>query len=308
MKKAVSLLLSLFLLLGASACGQSTLTASSPSSAGSTGILTVAATTYPVYCFASAVTSGVEGVQVRQVITDSISCLHDYTLTVSNMKILEGAQVIALSGAGLEDFMHDALAGLPSTTAIIDCSENVDLLTTQEDGETIKDPHIWLDPDRAAQMVRSLADGLAQADPAHAAAYRSNAEAYCAQLSQHAETWRAELSDLSCRELITFHDGFQYFAQAFHLTILKSIEEEPGSEASAQDIEEVVQLIQTHHIPAIFAEANSSDATAQAISRETGVRVGVLSTLMSIPEDWNTTGYLNLMDHNVRTVAEELGA
>ena len=45
---------------------------------------------------------------------------------------------------------------------------------------------------------------------------------------------KTSLESLSCRELITFHDGFSYFADAFDLTILRAMEEEAGSEASAR--------------------------------------------------------------------------
>ena len=84
--------------------------------------------------------------------------------------------------------------------------------------------------------------------------------------------------------LITFHDGFQYFAKAFHLPLLASIEEEAGSEASAHEIVEITELVKEHGIPAIFTEVNGSDATARAIARETGCRVAQLNMLMDGPE------------------------
>ena len=64
--------------------------------------LTVLATTYPVYLFARTVAQGVEGVTVERLNTGSVSCLHDYTLSVDDMKKIEGADVIAMNGAGLE--------------------------------------------------------------------------------------------------------------------------------------------------------------------------------------------------------------
>ena len=90
------------------------------------GKLTIVATTYPVYLFASAVTAGAEDIVVERLDTGSTSCLHDYNLTVNDMKKLEKADVIALSGVGLEEFMEDALA--TSEAMVIDCSEGVELL------------------------------------------------------------------------------------------------------------------------------------------------------------------------------------
>ena len=105
MKKTIlSLLLSGLLLL--SACGGGTTAASEPAEDDDT--LHILATTYPVYLFTTAVTEGVEGVEVTRLIQQEISCLHDYTLTVNDMKAIEAADVIVMNGVGLEDFMADA--------------------------------------------------------------------------------------------------------------------------------------------------------------------------------------------------------
>ena len=85
--------------------------------------------------------------------------------------------------------------------------------------------------------------------------------------------------------LITFHDGFRYFAEAFDLPLLASIEEEAGSEASAKEIVEITDLVKEKGIPVIFTEVNGSDATAQAIRRETGCAVEQLTMIMDGPDD-----------------------
>ena len=116
------------------------------------------------------------------------------------------------------------------------------------------------------------------------------------------------------RELITFHDGFQYFAQAFDLDILKAIEEEEGSEASAMEINEITQLVKEHQLPVIFTEVNGSDATANAIGRETGCQVWMLDMLMSgddVPQDWGLEKimeqYISRLKGDLETVREALG-
>ena len=100
------------------------------SSSGDEPRLTVLATTYPVYLLASAVTEGVEGIQVERLSTGQVSCLHDYTLSVDDMKKIQRADVIAMNGAGLEEFMEDALA--VSDAVVIDCSQGVELLENRE--------------------------------------------------------------------------------------------------------------------------------------------------------------------------------
>ena len=134
--------------------------------------LTVVCTTYPIYLFTSSLTEGVEGVAVERLDTGSTSCLHDYTLSMADMKKLERADVIAVNGAGLEEFLEDALAA--SDAAVIDCSLGVELLENlshHHDGDDHDghdhshwDPHYWMDPNRALQMANNLMIGLAQAD------------------------------------------------------------------------------------------------------------------------------------------------
>lgn len=253
----------------------------------------VTATTYPVAQFTEAVCEGTD-IAVSRVISDAVSCLHDYSLSVDQMKAIAQADVVVLSGLGLEDFMEDALADAKS---YIDASAGVPT-HAGEDGTT--DPHIWLSPENACIMVQNIADGLAERFPDKAETFQKNAEAYCQSLQQLQADGEALLSTLSCRELVTFHDGFSYFTSAFDLTILAAIEEESGAEASAKDLTEIINLVNAHALPAIFTEANGSTAAASVVSEETGCAVFALDMCMG------DRPYLDAMRYNLETIAEAL--
>lgn len=286
--------------------------------------LTIVATTYPIYLFANAVTQGVEGITVERLNTGSVSCLHDYTLSVSDMKKIEKADVIVLNGAGLEEFMEDALAH--SDASVIDCSEGLELLENpshhhvehgEEEGNLSGhdehghdhghwDPHYWMHPMYGDYMLSRLRERMCAIDPEHKQIYNENAADASGQLGQ----LDMELSSLfdTLQEqgihspgLITFHDGFQYFAHAYDLPLLESIEEEAGSEASAKEIVEITALVKEHNIPVIFTEVNGSAATANAISRETGCLVAQLSMCMDGP-DASLDNYLNAMRANAAAI------
>ena len=303
MKRPIlSMLLSVLLLLPG--CTQA------PSGSSQEDGLTVLATTYPVYLFARTVAQGVEGVTVERLNTGSVSCLHDYTLSVDDMKKIEGADVIAMNGAGLEDFMDDALAA--SSAAVIDCSQGVALLENadhiHEEGDGGHDhghwdPHYWMDPGNAAVMVRNLQEGFALADPDHGDAYARNGEEAAGQLPSFAGDCTQALEGAEGAALITFHDGFRYFAQALGLPLLASIEEEAGSEASAKEIVEITDLVKEKGIPVIFTEVNGSDATAQAIHRETGCTVAQLTMVMDGPDD-QLVNYYNALLANAKAVID----
>ena len=251
--------------------------------------LVVLASTYPVYLLTCAVTQGMDGVRVERLNTGSVSCLHDYTLSVTDMKKIDRADVLILSGAGLEDFMDDALAA--SSAPVIDCSAGVALLPApgHHDHEGHDhghfDPHYWLDPANAAAMTDTLLNGLLPLLNEHAEQLTANADAARTLLLD----CDARLQDIRTQTeklpgLITFHDGFTYLANACGVTLLRAIEEEAGSEASAREIVEVSELVRELDIPLIFTERNGSDATAKAIARETGCALSVLSTLMDGPD------------------------
>lgn len=279
----------------------------------------IAATTWPVYQFTAAVCEGTE-LEVTQVVTGQISCLHDYTLTVRQMQAIEDADLVIMTGCELEEFMEDALAGADD---VIECCAGIPLLggeaheehedhgEHEEHGEhdaheghhheEEADPHIWMDPDNAAIMVQNIAEELSSRYPENAAIFEENATVYCQQLAGLKAYGEETLQELSCRELVTFHDGFAYFAAAFDLEILAALEEEDGAMASAATLEEIIGLVEEHKLPAIFTETYGSDSAATVICVETGAKVFSLSMAMS-GED-----YLTALRRNIDTVKEALG-
>ena len=247
----------------------------------------IAATTGPVAQFAREIVCGTD-LQVAQLITDSVSCVHDYSLSVRQMELVQRAEIVLLSGAGLEVFMEDALA---SAEVVVDCSAGVELARLQghdhdhgddhaSDHDRENDPHIWLDPMRAVQMTENICAGLSERYPEHRALFQANTDALIQRLNDLQAYGEQSLRTLSCRELITFHDGFGYLASAFDLHIVAAIEEESGSEASARDLMRIIAEIEHHQLPAVFTEINGSVSAAKVISAEIGVPVYDLDMIM----------------------------
>ena len=304
LKRIFALLLTLTLALTTlTACGQEETTTHSG--------MVVACTTYPVYLMTQAVTQDVPDVTVKLVVNQQLSCLHNYTLTMADMKTIESADLLVINGAGLESFLDDVLASCDYWDASRDmplrhAEEGHDHGDHDHDADHEEyDPHYWLSPALAGQMAQNIAIGLTTKDPAHMDAYQANADQVAERLTTLQAELRAEVADLPCKELIPFHDGFAYFADAFGLTILASVEEEEGSEASAREINELTQLIQAHHIPAVFVEKNGSDSAAQALARECGVSVAALDMGMSGDEQGGgLAAYEALLRRNIDTIRE----
>ena len=260
----------------------------------------IAATTGFVYTFTTQLCQGTD-LTVTQLVTENVSCLHDYSLSVRQVRSAEAAEVIVVSGGGLEDFMADLLGS--KTT--IDCSRGISLLESCHDHDHSDhhheaDPHFWLSPENAKIMVQNISAGLSAQYPAQASLFEENLTALLAKLDKLQQYGETQLSPLQNNELITFHDGFSYLAESFGLNVLKAVEEESGSEASAAELKELIGLAESHKIPAIFTETNGSTSAAQIISRETGIPIYTLNMAM-------TGDYFAAMYHNIDTIKEALG-
>ena len=253
----------------------------------------ILATTAPVAQIVGAITAGTD-LTVATLISEPVSCVHDYALSVDQMRAVEQAKHIVISGAGLEEFIADVL----TSRAVIDASEGLALLPGEE-GES--DPHTWLAPENMIAMTRTVEAALAAEYPQHAALFAENADIWCEKLDELQAYGEQHLADLSCRRLVTFHDGFAYFAKAFDLEIAASMEIEAGSEPSARELEEIISLLQDQGIPAVFTEINGTADAAELVARETGCAVFSLDTAIS------SANYLSAMTQNIDTIKEALG-
>ena len=286
MKKLLTVLLVLLLLSGCAPAPQAQ----------------IAATTLPVYQFTLRLTAGTD-LQVTRLVTENVSCLHDYTLTVRQMKAIEGAEVVVLSGAGLEEFLGDALS---SAETVIDSSAGIELLEGghhhhHEGGEVHEehhhehehDPHLWLSPACAMEQAKNICAGLSARYPEYAPVFEENLSGLLSDLQALEDYGKAQLSGLSSREILTFHDGFSYLAHEFGIEIVEAIEEESGAEASARELIHLVEEVRHHDIRAIFVEENGSGSAASIIAAETGVSLSTLSMAMS-GDDYFEAMYANI--------------
>ena len=149
-------------------------------------------------------------------------------------------------------------------------------------------------------MAQNICLGLKAQYPQHANTFDANLTSLLAQLQALLDYGRTQLSTLSCRELITFHDGFAYFAHCFDLEILAAVEEESGSETSAHQLIELIELVERHELSAIFTETNGSDASAKVIAAETGAALYTLNMAMAGDD------YFAAIRHNIDTLKEAL--
>ncbi|MEM9341638.1 MAG: zinc ABC transporter substrate-binding protein [Pseudomonadota bacterium] len=171
------------------------------------------------------------------------------------------------------------------------------------------DPHAWQSLEHAVTYVDNIAAGLAQADPENAGDYYANRAAYVAKL----ETLAAEVDAMmgavpeDRRTVVTSHDAFQYFAEAYGMTFEAPQGLSTESEPSAADVAELITQIREEGISAVFVESITDNRLIEQIANETGATVG--GTLYSDAlsgEDGPASTYLDMMRHNATTLSQAL--
>ena len=303
-KHALALILALFTLLATGCAAQTD------------GQTTIVTSFYPMYVLTLNVADGIDGVSVQNMAEQNVGCLHDYQLQTRDMVALEGADALVINGGGMEQFMDKVLT-LRADLPVIDASEGIAMFPSDEahdhdahahdehdEHDELYNAHVWLDPSRAIKQVQNIADGLAEADPAHAAAYQENAAGYIERLTALDGELKAQLAPFAGADIITFHEAFAYFADAYGLHVAGVIANEPGEEPSTRDIADTCDLVTTLGIRTLFVEPQYPQKAAETIARETGASIYTLDPCVS--GDGTKESYETIMRENARVLTEAL--
>ena len=261
--------------------------------------LRVVTSFYPVYVAVLNVTAGIPGVEVSNLASPHVGCLHDYQLTAGDVRRLADADLLLVNGAGMEPFLGKVAQQSPGVR-VVGVSEGIALLDDN--------PHVWVSLEGARRQTENIAAALAAAAPDRADAFRANASAYNASLSALEEKMRAALAPYAGTPIVTFHEAFPYFARDFDLDLAGEIEREPGAEPSARELADTVKLVRERKVKALFAEPQFPDKSAQVVARETGVRVYSLDPVVTGPSDPEEArgAYLRAMEKNLEVLQEAL--
>ncbi|RCS24005.1 zinc ABC transporter substrate-binding protein ZnuA [Phyllobacterium salinisoli] len=141
------------------------------------------------------------------------------------------------------------------------------------------DLHVWLDPENAKVLVGDIAKTLAEADPAHAVLYKSNAKAYSAKLDELTKEVTAELAPVKDKPFIVFHDAYQYFEKRFGVNTVGSITVSPENVPGAQRVSEIHEKVKQLGATCVFAEPQFEPRLVKTVTEGTAAKSGVLDPL-----------------------------
>ncbi len=280
---------------------------------------TVVTSFYPIYLFTLNLTQGMDGVEVHNMADVNTGCLHDYQLQTSDMKLLAKADVFLINGAGMEGYLSSVTGAFPALT-VVDASQGVALLDADTEGVDTAhghdhdhdhagayNAHMWLDAANAQIMVGNLAQGLMDAMPDRAEAIAANRDAYQARLMELDTQLKEALAELPHKDIITFHEAFPYFANAYGLHVAAVVNRDPSDALSPARLAELVNTVKELGTPPLFVEPQYEDMAARTLASETGAKVYELDPVVTGPaEDIPLTYYEDVMRQNMNTLVEAL--
>jgi zinc/manganese transport system substrate-binding protein len=173
------------------------------------------------------------------------------------------------------------------------------------------DPHAWQSLFNGKIYVANIRDALIAADPDGKETYEANAAKYLSAIEAEDEAVRAAIAKLpeARRKIITSHDAFGYFGNAYGLEIIAPEGVSTESEASAQDVAKIIRQIREEHIPAVFLENVTDRRLLDQIASETGAKIGgVLYSDALSDQDGPAPTYLDMFRHNVGTLTAALSS
>jgi len=264
---------------------------------------------------------------VRQIVGDRASVEglmgegvdpHLYKPTRHDVRQLLAADVVIYSGLQLEGRMVEALerAGQRGKP-VLSATGGIDPNRLRQPPEFAGhyDPHVWMDPRLWSQCVGYLAEQLADLDPDGAETYRENAAAYRQQLERLDGYARTAIESIpeAQRYLVTAHDAFGYFSEAYDIPVRSIQGISTDSEAGVEDVNRLIEFLVANRVPAIFVESSVSDRNVKAVlegARQRGGELAIGGQLFS--DAMGSSGtyegtYVGMIDHNATTIARALG-
>lgn len=239
--------------------------------------LEVVTSILPIYCLATQVAGNLARVTN---LTGAEADAHDHQFTPRERRLIESADVILINGLGLEPWLNKAAGALGPGRSLVECSTGLESeLIFSPANPARPNPHVWLDPVLARQVVTNILKALVRADPRHAADYAAGASACCARLERlHADIQQA-LSQRRGSPIVTQHDSFAYFARRYGLRVVGLVEEIADVDPTPRHLSALRATIREQGVKVIFAEPGASARRVNQLGRDLGVRVALLDSL-----------------------------
>jgi zinc/manganese transport system substrate-binding protein len=238
---------------------------------------------------------------------------HVYDPSPADARKVADAKVVVTNGLGFEGWITRLVRASGSKAPVVVASKGVKPRKTAgghgHSHDHNSDPHAWQSVANVKLYVANIRDALAAADPAGKAAYEANAAAYLGKLDALETEVRDAVARIPSerRRIITTHDAFGYFAEAYGVQFIAPHGVSTDAQAAAKDVARIISQIKRQKIPAVFLENVTDPRLIRQIADETGAKIGGTLYSDALTDDKGPAPtYIDLIRHNIRTLSAAL--
>jgi len=239
---------------------------------------------------------------------------HVYAPSPGDAKKVADAKLVFVNGLGFEGWLERLVKASGTKAPIVIATKGIKPLERTGDHDHDHDhgradPHAWQSVANAKIYVANIRDALIVADPTGKDAYFANAAAYLAKLDALEREVREVIAKIPAdrRRVITSHNAFGYFQNAYGVNFIAPQGVSTEAEASAKDVAAIIAQIKKQKAAAVFLENVTDPRLVEQIARETGAKVGGTLYSDALTDDkGDATTYIDLIRHNLRQLASAL--
>lgn len=235
---------------------------------------------------------------------------HEYEPSPGDAKQLKAADLVFVSGFGLEGWMDRLITASGYDGRPVTVSAGITPLTMDEDGTRVADPHVWNSAANVVLWVRAIEQALSAAAPEDAAGFAANAARYTAELQALDSYARDRLGAVPAqrRRILTSHDAFSYFAAAYGVTFLSPVGVSTDAGASAGAVARLITQIKAEGVKVYFFENSNDPRLVAQIADATGARSGGELYVESLSAaDGPAPTYARMFRYNTDQILAALG-
>lgn len=270
---------------------------------------TVAATIFPIADITKQIAK--DAIEVTQLVPSGASP-HTFEPNPTDVAKVASAKVIYAIGHNL-DFWASAI-GAANNVEIVTTDKNINLRegadeheeeSTSEDTdhseeETVYDPHYWLTIPNAKIIATTIATDLSTRFPEKSSTFQKNLSEYLIELDNADKKIRTEFAGITNKNLVTFHDAWEYFAESYGFTIIATAEPTPGIEPTPRYLSMLRQVISEANVKTIYSEPTLSVDPIIAFAKDEGLSIVALD-----PEGSSgVKSFIEMMLSNAKIIRE----
>ena len=250
---------------------------------------------YPIYIMTQNITDGAKNIEVSNMSDVNVGCIHDYSLTTSDLRKFETTDVFIENGKDLETFTENIVSLYPDIK-IIESAEDVSNIIEDEDE---KNAHIWLSIDNYIMQINKIADKLAEENAENEAIYFDNAKEY----TQKLYTLKQEYSNIKNnqeKKAVCLNEALEYLLEDLNIKGINIQSDHEQSTISAETMKEIIEKMKAENIKVIFIDKYDNKNVAELLANETNASIYILNSAMTGNDDKDS--YLDIMKENLEII------